>query len=194
MEESILETEEKLIVAAKEGDIDAFEAVFSKYRPIVCKLFKEYYIQGFEFDDWLQEGQIVCYHSLKAYDSSKGFSFGGYYKMNFKRHIISIIRRQNALKRRLDVSSVSLEATLFEQGEHCLIKEGRASLGSLDYVHIRDSLKGFIKQLSRFERQVLELYVKGSSYQDVATQLRCSNARVKNALDRIKKKLKGHLY
>ncbi|MGX7030526.1 sigma-70 family RNA polymerase sigma factor [Vagococcus zengguangii] len=186
--------EKELIVAAKNGDIDAFETLFEKYRPIVYKLFKAYYIQGYDFDDWLQEGQIVCFHSLNAYDSTKGFSFGVFFKMNFKRHVISIIRHQNALKRRLDVSSVSLEATLSEKGEHCLIQEHNYRISSLDYVHIRESLKDFIELLSRFERAVFKLYVEGLSTKEIAASLSCPISRVNNALDRIKKKLKGHLY
>ena len=177
----------------KKGEIDAFETLFSKYSPIVYKLFKEYYIQGFDFDDWIQEGQIVCYHSIASFDLDKGFSFGSFFKLNFKRHIISIIRHQNALKRKLDFSAVSLEGTLEEQGEHCLIKENNIQVNAMEYVLIRDTLKSFIEQLSKFERKVFKLYVKGLSCKEISTLLVCPIARVNNALDRIKKKMKVHL-
>ncbi|MGX6962871.1 sigma-70 family RNA polymerase sigma factor [Vagococcus xieshaowenii] len=185
--------ERQLIIDAKQGKVDAFEKLFIKYRPVVYKLYAEYYIQGFELEDWLQEGQIVCYNSLSSFDLSKGNSFGSFFKMNFKRHIISLIRHQNALKRTIDFNSVSLEATLAEQGDYCLMKDDSMIVNATDFVHVKDRLETFVIRLSKFEREVFKEYVEGSEAKDIATNLVCNVDRVNNALDRIKKKLKIQL-
>ncbi|MGX6978560.1 sigma-70 family RNA polymerase sigma factor [Vagococcus elongatus] len=183
----------QLIIAAKHGDIEAFEQIFKKYQPIIFKLQKEYYLRGYDYDDWLQEGQIVCYNSIKSYDLDKGLSFGYFFKMNFQRHIFSVIRRQNALKRRVDVQSVSLEGKIAQGGDFFTVKEDNDALVALDYVLIRDQLQTFDTQLSDFERLVFHHYVKGKSKENISEELNCSLGKVRNALDRVKRKLREHI-
>lgn len=183
----------ELIMAAKQGDIEAFEQIFKKYQPIIFKLQKEYYLRGYDYDDWLQEGQIVCYNSVKSYDLDKGLSFGYFFKMNFQRHIFSVIRRQNALKRKIDVQSVSLEAKIAQGGDFFSIREDNAAHAALDYVLIRDQLKTFDAQLSNFERQAFHHYVGGKSKEKISEELNCSLGKVRNALDRVKRKLREHI-
>ena len=190
---NIMNEEEQLIMRAKKGEKDAFEELFIKYKPIVYKLAKEYYIQGFDMDDWLQEASIVCYHSLESFDNSKGFSFGSFFKVNFKRHIISFIRHQNAQKRTLDRTAISLENMLYEHGESCLKIEKADVVDSFEYVYIREELEAFIFQLSNFEREVFHLYVKGYNKKEISHDLVCQLCRVNNAMDRVKRKLKQHL-
>lgn len=182
-----------LINSAKNGDDEAIRVLYEKYQPVVFKLKQQYFLKAFDYDDWLQTGLIICYYSTKTFDSMKGMSFGNYFKMKLSCHIISLIRQQNAYKRTIDQNSVSLEGKIAEKGSIFNYKEDNYTKERINYIYLRDIMEGFSEQLSPFEVRVFDYFLQNKSLEEVLRIEACSDSKVNNAMDRIKRKMKDYL-
>ncbi|EOL49285.1 sigma-70 family RNA polymerase sigma factor [Enterococcus phoeniculicola] len=178
-----------IIKAAKEGDEDAFAQLFQQYRPIVYHLQKKYYIRDFDSDDWLQEGQIICYQSLKAFDEKNGATFGSFFKRAMENRIRSLLRRQHALKRRTAELSVSLEEKMEVEGSEFLVSSGFEEPYALENLLIREALGDYESIFSSFEKEVLNAYLLGESLEDIAEKKSMDIKKIRSAYDRAKRKI-----
>lgn len=185
---------EKEFLAAINGDSAAFSAIFSRYQPIVLKLMKKYYLKDFEWQDWLQEGRIICYESLKVFDHNKGITFGSFFKLNLERRIFSLLRKQEAVKRKIDRESYSLDEKIEQLGEKWLVREEMMDARGFAGIFIRDHLKKFHNELSSFEMETFLRHLKGQTSTEIAKALVCPVGKVKNGIDRVRIKFKNQLY
>ena len=85
-----------------DGDSVALNNLVKKYQPMIENAYKHYYVKSYDRDDWYQEAMLVCYQSCRLFDGTTGSKFGSFYKMKFKHHIIDLIRRENANKRKIN--------------------------------------------------------------------------------------------
>lgn len=186
-------TEKDLIKRACRGDSAAFLPLFQKYQPIVFKNQGKYHLKDLEPEDWHQEGQLVFFKTLKSYDERRGVSLGVYFKINFERHVYSLLRRQSAEKRKIDTNVTSLEGNLEKHGEGFVYQGKSKEDVSFGYVEIRESLADLNESLSPLEKVVFHAYLSGQSTSQISQKLNVSQSKVTNALDRIKGKLKNRL-
>ena len=61
-------TDEDLIVFAKNGEQEALEHLFQKYKELVNMKVSKYFIVGAEKEDIVQEGLIGLYKAIKSFD------------------------------------------------------------------------------------------------------------------------------
>lgn len=176
------------IAEAKEGSSDALIHIFHLYQPIVSKVHRRYFLKGYDWDDWLQEGRIVCYESIKSYSRIKGVTFGAYYKINFERHIYSLIRKQEAQKRQVDRQVISYDSGPDDVIKESYVFEDYGADRSIAYIYVRDQLDGFAECLSETERKVFISYLYHSDPLDTSQKV------VRNALGRTRKKMKQQLF
>lgn len=181
---------ETIFLRAKAGEGKSFRLLYQQYQPVVFKMQKTYYLRELDQDDWYQEGQIIFHLSLQKYQAEKGLTFGCFFKMNLERHVVSLLRKQGALKRRSMMLSVSLEGELEAKGEYFLCQGKEQECEFSKKLILQDHLKDFGSHLSRFERQVFAAYLVGYSDSDISEQLQCSTGKIKNAMERIKRKFK----
>lgn len=83
-------------------DSVALDKLVRRYQPMIDNMASQYFVNGFDRDDWYQEAFLVCYQTCKLFDGSTGSKFGSFYKMKFKHHIIDLIRHENAVKRKIN--------------------------------------------------------------------------------------------
>ncbi len=174
----------------KEGDSTSFIELFRKFQPVVFALKRKYFVKSMDHDDWLQEGMIACYQSALTYDELKGLTFGRYFKLNLERRICSILRKENAEKRRIDREAVSFEEELEIYGE-CYNSTSFVLDDFLDVLILREELDEFMSKLSEFELIVFTRFLLGQNLLGLAQKLGCSEEKIKNALDRARRKLKN---
>lgn len=180
------------IKAAIEGNEEVFNHLYRQYHPIVYKLSKKYYLKGYDNEDWLQEGRISFYHSLKNYQPDRKVTIGKFFKLNFENHISSLVRKQCAYKRTADTMAVSLEQKLENQEGEWASYLGVENLNSLDYMIMREKLEAFPMTLSSFECTIFSEYMNGRELSTIAEdQPEMLNTR--SAYDRAKRKLKDIL-
>ncbi len=75
-----------------------------------------YYLRNYVYEDWEQEARIALYQALKTYENNKGVSFGSYYKSIISNQIYSLLRKQNALKRRDQKDELSIDQKVETEG------------------------------------------------------------------------------
>ncbi|MGI6261781.1 MAG: sigma-70 family RNA polymerase sigma factor [Acutalibacteraceae bacterium] len=177
---------DKLAEQARQGDGDAFAQLFLSLLPLigskVSRLAPQ--LRG-ERDDLLQEGAIGLMDAVAHYDSANGTPFQAYASVCIEHRILSALRAQSRQKNLPLNESVPLDdlesSTAFSSADPEDVFFGRERLQ-----HVLHAVQ---TRLSPLERQVLEGYLGGRSYREVASRLGLTEKSVDNALQRIRRKL-----
>ncbi len=173
-------TDEELVLRARRGDTAAEEAVIRRYFDVLEYKSSIYYIAGADRDDVFQEGMIGLLKAVRSYDGKRGTSFRTYAGQCINNQIINAIRGAARDKHRPLNDYEPLDEDV---------------IGSEDPVSedIRDMLGG-ADMFSPMEKRVLSGYLQGKSYSGIAEETGGSVKAVDNAMQRIKKKIKGLLF
>ena len=171
----------ELISFIKNGRYECLQILVNRYVPTVDYYCSKYGLQN-DGDDILQEATFSLYSSINAFDSLKS-SFSTYANIVIKRVIFSYLKRSS---RKKDIPEELLESfdistvTDFNNPEKIFLEKE-------SFKTLTETIK---LELSKFEFEVLNLYLIGLSYSDIAERLKISEKSVDNALARIRKKLK----
>jgi len=178
-----------LVQKAIGGDSAAEEALVSEYAWIVRACARPYFLAGGDGEDLIQEGMLGLLSAIRTFDPAKGVKFSTYAESCVRRRIFSAIRSASGYKHTPLNSYISLESPQLDESTQSayFLRDPE------DFVIARESAHEVEKllygALSRFESGVLELYLEGMSYKDMAARLGKSNKSVDNAVQRIRKKL-----
>ena len=188
--------DESLIKIARDGDDSALNYLFQKYNDLLFVKTHNFFISGAERDDIVQEARIGFYKAICSYDLDKQMSsFKTFANLCVERQLISAIKSSNRQKHIPLNSSFSLNTAAYDENDDTEILE------ILDTHVIEDPLDTITKQeyyrfvenkidenLSDFEKNVLNKYIQGVSYVDIASELDTTVKSIDNAIQRIRKK------
>ena len=173
---------DNLFLRAKAGEESAVEEIVAQYKGLIRAVANKFFLVGGDKDDLLQEGMLGLYFAILNFDESKG-SFPSFVKLCVMRQLIDAVKRDNsnrnkALANHLDIS-------LAEN-----LPDDRTPLQDLLEKEAAQKVRDIIEtQLSSLEKQVVELFAEGYSYEDIAEKLGVSYKAVDGALQRARKKL-----
>jgi RNA polymerase sporulation-specific sigma factor len=177
----------KLAELVKSGNDSAFDVLTLRYLRNIGFLAKKYSADGYERNDFVQEGLLGLLYACRTFDSNNKASFS-YVDIVAKRRFISIVRKAQRQKAVPSSSLVSLDADNDElEGEST--DPEQLMLAKEHYSLLLDELKTL---LSEREYTVLMLYCGGMSYVEAAKKLGISAKSADNALQRAKKKISLH--
>ena len=193
-------SDEDLIDIIKSGNKYALEHLINRYKSLVNMKVSKYYIIGAEREDIVQEGLIGLFKAIKNYQTNKQISFKNFANMCIERQLITAIKSSNRQKHMPLNSYLSLnmnaydnndindknEADLIEILNTNLIEDPLDTITQKEYYKIIEN--AIDKSLSSFEKQVLNFYVQGQSYGQIAEKLNTPVKSVDNAIQRIRKK------
>ena len=175
---------------AASGDMAAEEALVSEYAWLVRACARPHFLAGGDGEDLIQEGMLGLLSAVRTFDPAKGAKFSTYAEFCIRRRIYSAIRTASGYKHTPLNSYISLESPQLDENS---AQSAYFLRDPEDFVIARESVgeveKLLYGALSRFESSVLELYLEGASYKDMAARLGKSNKSVDNAVQRIRKKL-----
>lgn len=170
---------------SKDGDEGAFNELVVRYLGKITSIARKYSAQGYEQNDFVQEGLLGLLYAAKTYDPNGGMSFKSYVSLVAERRFISIIRRQNT-QRSVPLSAIVELDTLDSEVED-LSRSPEEQIMLREQIDlIMQKLRGI---LSAQEFEVLMLYTEGLSYNAIAKKLGISAKSVDNALQRARKKI-----
>ena len=172
------------------GDPAAEEALVSEYAQLVRACARPYFLAGGDGEDLIQEGMLGLLSAVRTFDPAKGVKFATYAEFCVRRRIYSAIRSASGYKHTPLNSYISLESPQLDESN---TQNAYFLRDPEDFVIARESVgeveKLLYGALSRFESSVLELYLEGMSYKDMAARLEKTSKSVDNAVQRIRRKL-----
>lgn len=190
----------ELVELAQSGNSDAMEFLVERYKNFVKGKGHTYFLIGADKEDIIQEGMIGLFKAIRDFDIKKQTQFRSFAELCVVRQIITAIKSATRQKHIPLNTYISLSKPAYEDdSEKTLI-----DLISVDY--ITDPEQIFINQesllatekrindtLSVFERSVLNLYINGRSYHEIAELLNKEAKSVDNAIQRVKRKITKEL-
>ena len=179
-------SDELLIKEVSENKSGAIEELIGRYRPTVAAIAAKYKNSPIEQEDLIQEGLIGLLAAINSYKDGKGAKFSTYASRCINNSVQTALRKFSRLKDIPQSSIMPLEEVFCEDNpalsaeDEYLAKESVSALTDFLY-----------EGLSRFENEVLRLYIQGYSYAEIAEKLSKNPKAIDNAIQRIRKKLEG---
>ncbi len=187
-------TDEQICQCIQEGEKAGIDYLLNKYKSMVKKKARQLYLIGGESDDLIQEGMIGLMKAIWDYKPQETVSFGAFAQICVSRQIYSAVRAAQRKKHQPLNSYVSLYEPA-EDGENApvlmdtLSEEGAGPEDSFFIKENREQAwQRLLDVLSPFEKKVLDLFMEGQSYGQIAMVLNKNEKSVDNAIQRIKKK------
>ncbi len=190
------DTDEQLISQIKEGNEQALTYLLNRYKPLVNHKVSKYFMVGAEKEDIVQEGMIGLYKAIRNFDSEKQNSFKTFANICVERQLITAIKTSTRQKHMPLNSYISLNVAaytneddsieLVETYDNKSVEDPLETMMKKEfYREVRDTIQS---SLSKFERQVLDRFVQGESYETIAQNVDAPIKSVDNAIQRIRKK------
>lgn len=172
----------------KNGDDKAFNELSVRYIGTIGRIARKFSAEGYEHNDFVQEGLIGLLHSCRNFNFDKSVSFSTYMSIVIERRFISIIRSSNTARKIprsnivfIDEIDDSIEDVTQGPEEQLMLRE-----------HISLLFERLADILSNMEFKILMLYGNGFSYSQISNRLSVSEKTVDNALQRARRKISAH--
>jgi RNA polymerase sporulation-specific sigma factor len=187
-------TDEELIRILREQNADEItDHLMEKYKPLVRRKTNALYLIGGEREDLIQEGMIGLFKAVRDYREDRDTSFYHFAELCINRQLYSALQASNRKKHQPLNSYVSLSAETLQDGEpmeNFLV----GYTDNPEEMIIEKELwsefqKNLWKKLSKMEQRVLQLYLKGNSYVQIAERMDKTPKSIDNALQRIRQKI-----
>ncbi len=191
-------SDEELLIRLRDGEDGITDHIMYKYKNLVRSKAKSMYILGADSEDLIQEGMIGLFKAIRDYDSGRDASFFTFADLCVSRQMYTAVQASRRQKHIPLNNYISLYANPSEDrdGGEALVNVLATGSGLnpeeliIDKENV-DRLEMLIeRELSSFEKQVLDLYLTGMGYQQIAKVLGRDDKSTDNALQRIKNKLR----
>ena len=185
----------RLLQKADTAEVDAItDYIMAKYKPLVRKKSNALYLIGGENDDLIQEGMIGLFKAVRDYRFDKDSSFFHFAELCINRQLYSALEASNRKKHMplntyVSISAeqqpdgISMEESIFghnqENPEQLVIEQEL-------WEEFQRKLRN---KLSKMEQRVLNLYLEGMPYTEIACMMEKSPKSIDNALQRIRQKI-----
>ncbi len=194
-------SDDELVARFQGGDNDSLDVLLQRYRRFTRAKARGYFLIGADSDDIEQEGMIGLFKAARDFRPDRQASFRAFAELCITRQVITAIKtatrqKHQPLNQYVSISGVrggddpgerSVEDLL---DDHYVADPAETVISNERMANMRRSMADM---LSGLEVDVLRLYVEGKSYQEIGEQLGRHVKSIDNALQRIKRKLEGHL-
>lgn len=184
-------TDEELIAVYREGGSAALNELMTRCQPMIVGIAGKYHLPDGEADDLMQEGRIGLFKAVEKYDGTRDTKFSTYAYMCIQNEIRHAVQRSNAMYNLLLTRADSLTNA---QGENIEIEdpvEHNPEHIVVSDEHARETYAAIKKSLSAFEQEVLDMYMDGAKYTEIAQTMDLDPKVIDNALQRIRRKAKA---
>ena len=194
-------SDEDLVLEARSGRDEAIDLLLHRYRHYARAKARTYFLAGADKEDIVQEGMIGLYKAIRDFQEEKNTAFRAFAELCMTRQIITAIKTATRQKHQPLNSYVSLNKPASDDDDDDRSIGDSISTSSMtdpaelvvsaeELANIKASVG---KVLSPLETEVLQLYMDGKSYQQIADMLGRHVKSIDNALQRIKRKLEHHM-
>ncbi|MBR6523254.1 MAG: RNA polymerase sporulation sigma factor SigH [Clostridia bacterium] len=188
-------SDDQLVRMAKKNDNAAIEVLVDRYKNCISLKTRTYFLRGADKEDIMQEGMIGLIKAIRDYKEDRQVSFKSFAELCITRQIITAVKAATRQKHIPLNSYVSLYGNSDSDEDRAPLDliDSNTRFNPEEYIIMRENMKKIdeqiLKLLSKFEKNVLECYLTGKSYQEISTLLDRPVKSIDNALQRIKRKL-----
>lgn len=193
------ESDEALLERLRDGESMIMDYIMDKYKFLVRSKAQSMYILGADTEDLIQEGMIGLFKAVRDYDCGRDASFYTFADLCISRQMYTAVQASQRKKHAPLNSYISLYGERKEKGEQegaalqDILASGQTANPEtmfLDKERMQYLESRIDKELSVFEKQVLDLYLTGMTYSQIARVLGKEEKSTDNALQRVKTKIK----
>ena len=186
--------DEELISRFKNGESEILDYLMEKYKNMVRKKARTMFLIGGENDDLIQEGMIGLFKAVRDYQPDRDAAFQTFASICVDRQIYNAIQSSNSQKHQPLNSYISLSEQDGENEEHLGDNWGENPESIIiDQENVQDLEQEITATLSPMENQVLEYYLAGNGYGEIAQIMGKTPKSIDNALQRIRIKIREQL-
>ena len=180
----------ELICLAREGNEDAVNIIYQKYKPIIVSKSKDAIVRanhhGIEISDIMQEGFIGLEEAINGFSEKDNTSFYTFAVLCINRQIINYLRKTTGGK-----DKILNEAVTIDEYVERNMKDGFDT--EFSFISMEDEkriTKIITKNLTDFENNVFKLKINGYSFDEIANTLNKDIKSIYNTFHRIKMKIR----
>lgn len=192
--------DEELVKMVQEGNTQALDYLLTKYKNFVKAKSRSYFLIGADREDIIQEGMIGLYKAIRDYRDDKLSTFKAFAELCITRQMITAIKTATRQKHIPLNSYVSLDKPIYdEESERTLMdvisctRKTDPEVLLINREQFNDIEDKMSEILSDLERQVLQHYLDGRTYQEISIDLNRHVKSIDNALQRVKRKLERYI-
>jgi len=195
-------SDDELIIMLRDGDERIVDRLMDKYKDLVKIKAKSMYILGAEPEDLIQEGMIGLFKAIRDYDIGRDASFATFAQLCVNRQMYNALQASNRQKHIPLNSYVSLYSKPEGDNDNDteLIENVAATTDfnpesmMIDRENVTALEKAIDEALSPLEKQVLDLFMTGMGYVEIAGVLGRDEKSTDNALQRARGKVKKLIF
>ena len=183
----------ELVYLAQEGNEDAINELYQKYKPIIVKKSKNAIMyathHGIDINDIMQEAYIGLDEAIKNFSQNEKASFYTFAILCIDRKITNYLRKTTGSKGKILNEAVTIDDTL----EKVLSDEFSIEYNLIDKDNDSKLINNIRNMLTEFERRVFDLKLKEYSFDEIAKLLNKDVKSIYNTFQRIKVKIKKNI-
>lgn len=180
----------ELVCLAREGNEDAINIIYNKYKPIIVSKSKDMIVlashHGIEISDIMQEGYIGLEEAINNFSEHDNASFYTFAVLCINRQIITYLRRTTGGKDKILNDAVTIDETV----EKTMRDDFDTEFSLIYKEYEKDIMIEIKKNLTEFENNVFKLKMNGYSFEEIANALNRDIKSIYNTFHRIKGKIK----
>jgi len=188
----------ELLELSKKGNEQAISDLILQHKNLVKSIVRKYFLVGSDMDDLMQEGMVGLYRAILSYKADAGVKFATFARVCISRQVFNAIKQANNQKNHALNNSIMIggQGELESDGDDeentivlALETENPESIAIK-----KERLQKFYDSINNLlddkDYQILQMYLDGQSYLEIAKKLNLSTKNVDNALTRIRGKLR----
>lgn len=188
-------SDEQLIGMLRDGNDGIMDYILGKYKPLVLRKANAMYLIGGDTDDLIQEGMIGLFKAIRDYRAERESSFFHFAELCITRQLYSAVEASNRKKHSPLNSYVSFYSKTDEEGKSLAETLSTDTMDNPEQLVIaQENFAQFWEEvkrhLSAMEQEVLDEYLAGHNYRQIAEKLGKSPKAIDNALSRIRGKIR----
>ena len=181
-------SDEELMEGIRGGEQECMDVLIERYKGQVRKEARTLYLIGGDSDDLIQEGMLGLFKAIRDFRPEQEASFGSFAKLCISTQLYTAIQTASRQKHSPLNTYVELTEGLDEVSDS---SRGKSPEELLIDQESAESLQDRIEALlSPMEYGILQRYLNGENYVQIAEGLERSPKSIDNALQRIRRKIK----
>ncbi len=184
-------SDDELIILARNGDEMAEEILAKRYGKLVRICARQFFLVGGDGEDLIQEGMLGLLNAIRRYDPVGDASFKTYAERCIRNRLLTAVESANRMKN--DPLNRGVPLDVWQREDDGMTHSDQFSVRCpediiLEREQATEIRAEYRKRLSKFESEVLERYLDGLSYREIAVSMGKTEKSIDNAVQRIRKK------